>query len=1199
MPHKLSLRQYKRLLGISNEEQLAQVLNGFEALASTDNVSEDLRPALKGMRQFFSQVDEAYHQADRDLALGKLSMELSSDELHEANQTLRAEAEKRQHVLNTLRHTTNEVLSQLGKRLADEDSLEELSHLLAGLVSELLTTRSSLEHALADVRNQQFALDQHAIVSITDASGVLIYANDKFCEISHYSREQLLGQNHRIVNSGLHSDEFFRNMWETISSGQVWHGEIRNQARDRSFYWTNASIVPFLDAQNKPYQYISIRTDITQQRQLKEEIESSKALLQNVMNTLGEGVYTLDAAGRCTFLNPEAEKILGWTLAEVRGKVLHDVVHSVKQDGVHVHVEACEISQRMQAGQVYRSEDETFRHKSGAYFPISIVASPIFENGNIVGSVAAFQDVTARHAAEAALGQSETKQRMMLDNAADAVFVADRSERWVYVNDLAATMLGYAREELVGMSIYDALPEQHRESARKNAMKSLLREKLVRQEIVLRRKDGQRLPVEMNAALLPDGSIYGSCRDITDRKVFEAALIRAKEGAEAASKAKSEFLATMSHEIRTPMNGIIGMTELALDTELAPDQREYLELVKISSHSLLDIINDILDFSKIESGKLVLEKIEFPLRDLIATTLKTLALRAAEKGLELVYQIDAAIPNVLLGDPGRVRQVLTNLLGNAIKFSEQGVIALNVRLASVPTQGATQAQDKQVGVVFSVSDNGIGIPLEKQRAIFDPFSQADASTTRKYGGTGLGLSISSRLVEGMQGQLQVQSEVGKGSTFYFTGWFEVAQKQSLAVSKFDLRGLHVLVVDDNPINRHFFVDTLHQWKMHTSTAESAAQALVLCEQARADGRAFDLVLLDACMPHVDGFTLAQQLMVQGVMRGAQILMLSSADGIDDAQRCKEIGLAGYVKKPVSQQELQLAMESALSGNSQAALHYTDLEANYPSQEKSKLSILVAEDNVINQKLALSLLKKWQHSADIAENGLLAVSMFQAKEYDLILMDMQMPEMGGIEATEKIRELENGLAHIPIIAMTANAMPGDRERCLAAGMDHYLSKPLKPELLKELLEHYFLQTSPIAAQATQHEKEATSPNRRVSDTSRSAFDYDAAIAQGDAEILQIISPLFLEGYQKQLQELADSIAQLDFDTMYRSAHTLKGLVGNFNATPVEELSRAIEVKGKQKDSSRVTLIFEELNKQIEPMIAALQRYVAAMPAGDET
>ncbi|WP_295748573.1 PAS domain S-box protein [Undibacterium sp.] len=1064
MTHKLSLRQYKRLLGIQGEEQLAALLAEFEGLDQSTHLSAQAKTALKGMRQYLSQVDEAYTQADRDLALGKLSLELSSDELSLANQTLRQEAETRQQVLSTLRRATNDVLSQLGKHLADEDSLEELSHVLAGLVTELLSTRAELQEALAAIKNQQFALDQHAIVSITDAAGNLIYANDQFCQISQYPREELLGENHRIVNSGLHSRAFFEHLWQTISAGEVWHGEIRNRAKDQSLYWTNATIVPFLDAQKKPYQYISIRTDITDQHLLKEEIEASKSLLENVMNTLGEGVYTLDAEGKCNFVNAEAQKILGWSLAQLYGRQLHDVIHAIDVDGRNVALADCKISNCINTGQVFRSENEYFKDQSGRVFPVSIVASPIFENGNIVGSVAAFQDVTARHAADAALRQSETKQRMLLDNAADAVFVADKNERWIYVNDLALSMLGFSRDELIGSTIYDLLPLEYREISKQRFGDKLRRDKLIRREIHLLTKAQGQVPVEMNVALLPDGSIYGSCRDITERKVFETALIRAKEGAESASKIKSEFLATMSHEIRTPMNGIIGMTELALDTQLSSEQRDYLEMVKSSSHALLSIINDILDFSKIESGKLVLEKIEFPLAELITTSLKAMALRADQKGLALVCKIDPRLPKTLQGDPGRVRQVITNLIANAIKFSEHGNITLELRLA--------HQMGSLVEVFFSVTDTGIGIAKEKQAAIFEPFSQADASTTRKYGGTGLGLSICTRLVESMQGQLRVQSELGKGSTFYFTGIFGIAHEL----------GSEDLAIESN-------------------------SEIALGKQSS-----------------------------------------ETADGAD-------VRLAEH------------------------------------DSSNKQLRILLAEDNLINQKLVLALLKKWGHSVAVAETGKLAIQHFMQNPYDLILMDMQMPEMGGIEATQLIRQIENGSSHIPIIAMTANAMTGDQQRCLDAGMDHYLSKPIQTQVLHELLLSY-------ASQLTQNDttpRPNVSPKRRATDLSDAApdFDYEAALLRGDRDVLLIISPLFLAGCEKQVQEIADAIAQRDQTLLHRSAHTMKGLVSNFMATPIENLAKELELKARNGNFERVEIIFSEMKVQLELMNTALRKFVASI------
>ncbi|MBC3833249.1 PAS domain S-box protein [Undibacterium amnicola] len=1186
MRHKLSQRQQKRLLGIHDETQLNRILSEFDNLSDDSNLSAEAIKALKGMRQFMTQVDEAYEQADRDLALGKRSLELSSDELMAANQNLRHESELRQQVMQTLRHTTNEVLAQLGKHLADDDSLENLSTLLAGLVSEILHTRDELQAALVAIENQQFALDQHAIVSITDAQGNLIYANDKFCQISQYTREELLGQNHRIVNSRLHSQDFFADMWQTISQGKVWHGDIRNRAKDGSMYWTNASIVPFLDLEKKPYQYISIRTDITQERALTDEINTSKQLLQNVMNTLGEGVYTLDAAGNCNFLNLEAEKILGWSLTELRGKSLHDLIHARHHNGDPVAQADCPINRAVTQGQVYRSDQEYFQHRSGRLFPISIVASPIIENDEIVGSVAAFQDITERLAAQFALRESENKQRMILDYAADAVFVADKDERWIYVNDLALNMLNFSREELLGTRIYSLLPEQHRASAKQVFTSRLKNEKLIRQEIQLLKKNGGSVPVEMNAALLPDGSIYGSCRDITSRKEVEAALIKAKVGAEDASKAKSEFLATMSHEIRTPMNGIIGMTELALDTHLNSQQREYLELVKVSSHSLLEIINDILDFSKIESGKIVLEKIEFPIRELIATMLKASALRADQKNIELVYQIDPELPEILIGDPGKLRQVLSNLLVNAIKFSHHGTITIDINLVEL--------QDEVARLHFSVTDQGIGIEADKQEHIFQAFSQADASTTRKYGGTGLGLSISSRLVQAMNGQLQVQSDIGRGSCFYFSADFGFSLANSAPLQQMHLQGLSALIVDDNLINQKYIGDTLRHWQMDVTVASSAGEALDILGQQAQTQRQFSLILLDACMPEMDGFRLAEQIHKRHLLGNGKMLMLSSAALHDDAQRCEAIGIAGYVRKPISQSELQIAIDAIFQGVATGAIHYINLVAEDSYPEQTQLQVLVAEDNPINQKLAISLLEKWGHIADVAENGSMAVEKFKSHAYDVILMDMQMPEMGGIEATQIIRQLETEDQHIPIIAMTANAMPGDKERCIEAGMDDYLSKPIKSDNLRELLELLAAHRDINSAKAHPDQMQNEDVLDHWSTSAQSEFDFSAALLQGDAEVIQIITPLFLAGCDKQIDEIRLAIQDADAELLYRSAHTFKGLVGNFRAQPIEVLAKSIEQKGKQHEFSEVDALFAQIIVLIEPLKVALRDYLTKHP-----
>jgi two-component system sensor histidine kinase/response regulator len=778
------------------------------------------------------------------------------------------------------------------------------------------------------------------------------------------------------------------------------------------------------------------------------------------------------------------------------------------------------------------------------------------------------------------------QKNAIVQTALDAVVgmgVDGRINSW---NSQAEQMFGYSAREALGRCMAETIiPErfraQHAAGFRRYQETGVSKVLNTRIEIAALRRDGKEFPAELSIAAIREGAEASFCafvRDITDRLQAAENLRHAKEGAEKANSAKSEFLANMSHEIRTPMNGILGMTELLLDTDLTAEQHESLDLVKSSAESLMRVINDILDYSKIEAGKLDLDPVEFQLRDALEDTLKTLALRAHRKGLELTCEIAEDVPVRVIGDPGRLRQVVVNLVGNAIKFTEAGEVVVRAQLRSQSTDGFQ--------LHFEVADTGIGIPPEKQQLIFDPFSQADGSTTRRFGGTGLGLTISSRLVALMGGRIGIASQPGCGSTFHFDANFARAKSpapESASPTPTKLKGLRVLVVDDNATNRRVLTGMLRIWGAYPTAVDGGPPAIQELRRATAAGEPYPLMLTDAMMPEMDGFMLVEELRKEPSAAPRTIMMLTSADRQADAARCRRLGMAAYLVKPVKADELQIAILAAMSGaarDKRIPAASRQEVANAEGETKSaKLRILLAEDNPVNQRVALHILQKGEHSVLAVGNGREAVDALAREQFDVVLMDVQMPEMDGFEATNMIRTKEQITGrHVPIIAMTAHAMQGDRERCLEAGMDEYVAKPVRAAELLRVIQKF----APQSPAAPAPEGSTTATGELAVFARQTALDR----FNGEEQLLEEVVELFVSDAPNRLADVRTSLEQGDPKRLQNAAHSLKGSAGYVGAERVAAQAMKLEELGRRGDLSAALEAFGQLEREIEQLKRAV-------------
>jgi PAS domain S-box-containing protein len=955
--------------------------------------------------------------------------------------------------------------------------------------------------------------------------------------------------------------------------------------------------------------------DMRAQRQALARLQKSQAELNQVLASISDCLWTADllATGEWTY------RYVSPVVAKITGHPPEFFLAGLPRWASIVHPDDRQRWERslarLRSGQ---SSQEEYRviwpDQSLRWVRDSVTVSPL-KDGRGMRLNGVLTDVTARKRAEVGLVQERHLLNTLLDNAPDSIYFKDLQSRFLRINKALAERLGLSDPaQANGRTDADFFTAEHAQQALRDEQEVIRTGcPIVNKEERETWPDGRVTWVWTTKMPLRDreGRIigtFGISRDVTERKQAEKDLQDARRAAEAANRAKGQFLANVSHEIRTPMNGILGMTELALQTDLTPEQREYLEMVQSSAHALLTLINDLLDFSKIEAGKLELNAVPFSLRDLLGDTLRPLGLRAAEQGLELACHIAPQVPDALIGDPGRLRQILVNLVGNAIKFTERGEVIVHVNVPRGPQSGgrgpqpARSAREELAAPTsdptlalrasapsplplvlhFTVRDTGIGIPADKQQVIFEAFEQVDGSLTRRHGGTGLGLAIVSQLVSLMGGRIWVESQVGRGSRFHFTARFGVATgTEAQPPAAGPLHDVPVLIVEDNPSHCGILVELLTSWHMKPTASDSGPAALAELRRALAAGEPYPVVLIDGPILGDNGRPLAEQVAEEPALAGAAVVMLPP--GARSAAHAGGAVPLIAVPKPIKQAELQAALLSVLGAPVQPALSATEISRAPTTRPARALRLLLVEDNRVNQRLAARLLEKQGHLLRLASNGREALAALEREPFDLVLMDVQMPVMDGLETTQAIRAREargepfSSRGRLPILAMTAHAMKGDRERCLAAGMDGYVAKPIHPPELFAAIEALVPHPQP--------------PPSEPPPVRSTILDRQAALAHvgGDNQLLQELVALFLKECPVWLDEIRGAVASADAPRLMRVSHSLKSSLNLFGAHAAADIALKLEMMGRSGNlvgvGDTVASLHEYL-RQLEPALAEL-------------
>ncbi|WP_031431561.1 response regulator [Methylomicrobium agile] len=1053
--------------------------------------------------------------------------------------------------------------------------------------------------------NQQLrqALDFHVLISITDVAGRITYVNRKFCEVSGFSESELLGQDHRIINSGYHDQEFIRQMWRTIAQGRPWEGEFCNRSKEGRHYWVASTIIPMPGPNGKPAHYLSIRREITK---IKEN-EIRLLTLKQALDASSEMIIVTDDHGCIQYVNPALCDFTGWKEEMLAGRP-PDILDSPNADPRSLR----EMRNSLRLGKSWsgrllnwRKGAPPFRIAGQSPVPdardywAEVCITPIRnQNGEIIGYVQIQRNITDQVHKEQAqtLENADTVARLAISETLQQTLPLQ--QRFIRVLDILFNLKAFDLQRKGGVFLKDPNEDcldlflLHGKFSEEFIRREqhvpfgacLCGRAAVSQELIVSNdcfcdprhehqfEDMQAhghyiVPIVSAGATLGILFLYTDphplqlesrltmLRQVGDmmglallQEQARHSLEKARNAAEEAAKTKAEFLANMSHEIRTPMNGVLGMLDILKDTDMSYEQRDLLETAANSAESLLAIINDILDFSKLEAGKCELEQIEFNLPALVEEICALMSVRAHAKELELNCFLPPTLPARWLGDPNRIRQVLVNLVGNAVKFTERGEVSVKV-LAQ-----ASAGDDSALRV--EIKDTGIGMSPEGQTLLFQPFAQADNSTARRFGGTGLGLSISKNLIDLMKGNIGVESVQGKGTCFWFTLPLQPVDNHA-APSLTDLSGKRALVVDDNDTNRKILRYYLQHWGMRVSEADNAPAALTELQTAALKNEAYDILLSDLHMPDMDGYALARAIATFPSIAATPRLLLSSGGMGSEADRLA-LGFAQSLLKPVRQAQLLEAIASALHAPLRKTLSPIKIAEELPDYGSKQ--ILVVEDNKVNQKVILAMLGKFRCTPDLAENGREALDKLAQKTYDLVFMDCQMPVMDGYEAARLLRNRESPLpVKTPVVALTAHAAAGEREKCLAAGMDDFLSKPIVRQELAEALARWL-------GDASSCEIMADTKSVIANDLSSPCWDEAEALKRldNDQELLNDMIDLFFTITPDRLLELEEALARREPAALADAAHAIKGMAGHFCADPLYSAAARLEHSARQEE-----------------------------------